>query len=65
MENNIKAIRQKLDMSQVKFANYMEIPLPNIQKWEAGRTNPPEYVYNLILRILKNDYPDIDFKEGL
>jgi DNA-binding transcriptional regulator YiaG len=63
MEKSIKELRQKLGMSQSKFASYMNIPLPNIQKWEAGRTAPPEYVFCMILRILKSENPNVNFEE--
>jgi len=61
MNDEIKVLRHKMNMSQTKFAEYLGIPLPNIQKWEAGRTTPPEYVMKLIVRILKFENPDIEF----
>lgn len=44
---------KKLNMSQSEFANYLEIPIVNIQHWEQGVSNPPEYVLRLINRLLK------------
>ena len=49
----IKEIRKKLNMSQSEFANYLEIPIVNMQHWEQGVSNPPEYVLRLINRLLK------------
>lgn len=40
-------------MSQSEFANYLEIPIVNIQHWEQGVSNPSEYVLRLINRLLK------------
>ena len=55
----IKEIRKKLNMSQSEFANYLEIPIVNIQHWEQGVSNPPEYVLRLINRLLKAEILDI------
>ena len=49
----IKEIRKKLNMSQSEFANYLEIPIVNIQHWEQEVSNTPEYVLRLINRLLK------------
>jgi DNA-binding transcriptional regulator YiaG len=40
-------------MSQNKFATYLHIPAANIAKWEQGVSKPPEYVVDLIERVLK------------
>lgn len=37
------------------FATYLGIPVANIQNWEQGVNNPPNYVVSLISRVMKND----------
>ena len=51
----IKDLRQKTGLSQSKFAIYLGIPLTNIQHWEQGVRNPPEYVMGLIQRVMIAD----------
>ena len=53
--NHIKQLRTTTGMSQSKFALYLGIPVANIQHWEQGKTNPPDYVTSLISRVMKND----------
>ena len=54
----IKLFRLYTGLSQNKFAKYLGIPVANIQRWEQGIVNPPEYVIGLIQRIMINDgYP--------
>ncbi|MBR5762407.1 MAG: helix-turn-helix domain-containing protein [Lachnospiraceae bacterium] len=53
--NAIKALRSTTGMSQNKFALYLGIPVANIQHWEQGKTNPPDYVTSLISRVMKSD----------
>lgn len=51
----IKILRRILSMSQQKFANYFGIPIGTIRNWEQGVSNPPEYVYNMINKIIRRD----------
>jgi putative transcriptional regulator len=37
---NVRAIRQKLRMSQTEFAEKYRIPLPTLKNWEQGRRQP-------------------------
>lgn len=37
---NVKAIRERLDMSQLEFATAYRIPLTTLQGWEQGRRRP-------------------------
>ncbi len=53
--NTIKELRSKTNMSQSKFAAYLGIPVANIQHWEQGVTNPPNYLVSLISRLMKYD----------
>ena len=51
----IKELRALTHLSQGKFAAYIGIPLKNIQNWEQGIANPPEYVTGLIVRIMRHE----------
>ena len=56
---NIKELRTKLGMTQKAFANYFDIPLQNVQHWEQGFRNPPEYVLKLVNRLACLEFPDV------
>ena len=58
----IKELRKCTGLSQNKFANYTNIPVANIQNWEQGISNPPEYVVSLISRVMKHEGYDIENK---
>lgn len=49
----IKELRQLTKMSQSKFSAYFGIPTSTLQDWEHERRKPPEYIINMIERILK------------
>lgn len=49
----VKEMREELGLSQNQFARLMDIPVHNIQKWEQGITNPPEYVLRLINKVFE------------
>jgi len=54
----IKLLRSYTGLSQSKFAQYLGIPVANIQRWEQGTVNPPDYVIVLIKKVMSNDgYP--------
>jgi putative transcriptional regulator len=37
---DVRAIRRKLHMSQLAFAQTYRIPLPTLKNWEQGRRHP-------------------------
>ena len=49
---NIKELRQRTGLSQSQFADYFEIPVRTIQKWERNGSTPPEYTPKMMERIL-------------
>lgn len=49
----IKELRLKVNMSQSAFAKEFHIPLATLQQWEQGRRVPPDYVCDLIERIMR------------
>ena len=38
--NDVKAIRERLDMTQVRFSECFHLPLSTLRDWEQGRTRP-------------------------
>ncbi len=44
----MKHIRATTGMTQKEFAEYFNIPLKTLQKWEQGERTPPRYVTELI-----------------
>ena len=40
-------------MTQSEFAGHLGIPLGSLQNWEQAHRSPPEYVVNLIEKVLK------------
>lgn len=59
MKDMIKEIRKLTGLSQAKFAARYEIPKRTIENWETGKTEPPEYVYKLLLRVVVEDFPPV------
>ena len=55
MSNKIKELRDKMNMSQSEFANYLHIPVKNIQNWEQGSRIPPDYVTDMIQKTVEAD----------
>ena len=49
---DVKAIREKLHMSQQRFASAYRIPLATVKNWEQGRRAPdaPAAAYLLAIR---------------
>jgi DNA-binding transcriptional regulator YiaG len=48
-ENEFKAARKRLGMTQQELSEKLEIPKRTIEDWEGGRRNPPEWVKKLVL----------------
>ncbi len=51
---DIKAIRKKLKMSQVRFSETFGFEVANIRNWEQGRRIPPGHARSY-LRVIRND----------
>lgn len=54
----IKEIREKTGLSQAKFGKRYGIPTRTIENWEAGSRVPPQYVVELLRRVVAEDYPE-------
>ncbi len=52
----IKEIRQLTNLSQQKFCEKYNIPLPTLRKWEQGNREPPGYVLELLEFKVKEDF---------
>ena len=52
-KNVYKELRKRTGLSQSKFSKLLGIPLGTIQGWELGRRTPPEYLADLIERVLR------------
>lgn len=50
---NIKEIRSRTNLSAQKFGDKYGIPLRTIQDWERGERKPPEYVVDLLDRVVE------------
>jgi putative transcriptional regulator len=54
---DVQAIRRKLKMSQLVFAETFRIPLPTLKNWEQGRRHPdaPAAAYLLAISRLPTE----------
>lgn len=52
---NIKEIRKKTGLSQIKFAKLLNIPVRTIEEWEAERRKPKNYIIELIEYKIKKE----------
>ncbi len=48
----IAQICERYGLSQTALAKKFEIPLRTVQDWHAGRRKAPDYVVNMIWRLL-------------
>lgn len=55
--DEIRAIRDKYNMSRAIFANYLHISTRTLEKWELGTSKPNEQAITLLA--LTNIYPDM------
>lgn len=56
----IKELRMLSGLSQQAFSEKYGIPKRSIENWEGGKRNPPEYVVNLLERVVKEDIKKIE-----
>ena len=55
--DEIRAIRNKYNMSRAVFANFLHISTRTLEKWELGTSRPNEQATTLLA--LTNMYPDM------
>lgn len=53
MENEFKAARLAVGLTQKGMSELMKIPYRTIQQWESGERTPPPYVRRFVLNELK------------
>lgn len=51
----ISEFRHLINMSQRSFAEYFGIPIGTLRNWEQGISNPPEYVFQMIVNSIRRD----------
>lgn len=49
----VRELRLQTGLSQSKFAQLFDIPVPTLKDCEQGRRNPPAYVINMMKTILQ------------
>lgn len=52
----IKEIRDLLGVSRAEFSRRYHIPTRTLESWESGERIPPQYVLELLERVVKDDY---------
>ena len=50
---DIKEIRESTGMNKKEFSEYFGIPYRTLQDWELGNRKAPNYVYNMIGKIIE------------
>lgn len=53
----VQEICEKYNLSQTALAKRFGIPLRTVQNWCTGKRIPPEYVVNMIEKILEMEDP--------
>ncbi len=54
-EIDLRALRDKYQMSRKEFADYFEIPYRTVQDWELGNRSIQPYLYKLMTYKLSTD----------
>lgn len=63
--NDIKEARLKAKLSQSKMSKLFNIPLRNIERWEAGDTQPSAWVKELLLKELERLGKQVEERQRL
>ena len=54
--DSIKEIRAYTGLSQVKFSQKYNIPTRTVEDWESGSRKCPEYLMQLLSRVVQEDF---------
>lgn len=68
MDNNLKTIRENLNLTQSELADILNIPVKSIRNWEQNQRTPSGYIIDLIINSLttvKNENKFIDQNEDI
>lgn len=52
---SLAELRSCTGLSQSEFAKSYNIPIRNIQRWEKGDRNPPDYVLSLLQALIEKE----------
>ena len=52
---DIKSIRDMLGISRAEFSRQYHIPIRTLEAWEWGKRIPPDYVLELLERVVRYD----------
>lgn len=61
--NRLKQIRNQTGLSQYNFAKKYGIPVRSIENWETNVRTPPEYVLNMLEKIIESDLGRFEVQE--
>ena len=56
-------IRKMLGISRAAFSRKYNIPIRTLEDWDAGKKNPPDYVLDMLERIVNEDKEGKDMNE--
>lgn len=56
-------IRKILGISRAAFSRKYNIPIRTLEDWDAGKKNPPDYVLDMLERIVNEDKEGKDMNE--
>lgn len=63
MRNEIRELRDRTNLSQTKFAEYFDIPVSTLRKWEQGEAMPAGYLLTLLARQIPVDSEGMEIIE--
>ena len=49
----VRELRESIGFSQNQLARYFNIPRPTFLKWDQGKQSPPQYIIEMMIKILK------------
>ena len=64
MSKKILDLRKSTGLSQKKFAAQYGIPSRTVENWEEGTNKCPDYVFNLLERVVGEDLAAGKFKKS-
>lgn len=53
--NKSEQIRRESGLSRAEFSRKYHIPIRTIENWDSGKTEPPQYVMELLERVVRED----------
>lgn len=56
----INEIRTKTGLNRAKFAERYGIPYRTLQDWELGKNKVPEYIKNLLEKVVRYEFEEKD-----